>query len=151
MEQLLMWLTGFTKKWPDSTGNGTGLYEDDCRCIALAIPAAIPSSPGFYYREKGIMGLIMGQSTLLVYMADFTYSLISRAIGTAVGGVAGLVVWYFGSGNGSGNPYGLGAAMAVAVAILMWARLVLNSALLQATIFSAATCLIVVGYSYDDT
>lgn len=119
--------------------------------IALAIPAVIPSSAGFYYREKGIWGLIMGQSTLLVYMADFTYSLISRAVGTVVGGVAGLVVWYIGSGDGPGNPYGLGAAMAVAVAILMWARLFLNSALLQATIFSAATCLLVVGYSYDDT
>lgn len=119
--------------------------------IALAIPAVIPSSAGFYYREKGLWALIMGQTTVVVYMSDFTLSLVSRAIGTIVGGVAGLVAWYIGSGNGSGNPYGLGAVMAVVLVLLMWARIFAPVALLQGTIMGGATCILVIGYSYDDT
>ncbi|KAJ5911141.1 uncharacterized protein N7473_000444 [Penicillium subrubescens] len=75
-----------TKEW---LFNPHGLYA-----LRMAIPAVIPSSAGFYYREKGIWGLIMGQTTLLVYMADFTFSMISRTIGTVVGGVLGLLIWY---------------------------------------------------------
>ncbi|CDM35944.1 hypothetical protein DTO013E5_5452 [Penicillium roqueforti] len=119
--------------------------------IALAIPAAIPHTAGFYYREKGIWALIMGQTTLVIYMADFTFSLICRAIGTVVGGVLGLVVWYIGSGHGKGNPYGLAAIMAVALTILMWARIFTSPAFLQATIMAGATYILVVGYSFEDT
>jgi hypothetical protein len=119
--------------------------------VALAIPAVIPSSAGFYYREKGVWGLIMGQLSLLVYMADFTFSIISRAIGTVVGGLLGLLVWYIGSANGIGNPYGLAAISAPVLAILMWGRLFFNPGILQATIMSAATCLLIIGYSFDDT
>ncbi|KAL3489993.1 hypothetical protein BJX62DRAFT_226240 [Aspergillus germanicus] len=119
--------------------------------IALAIPAVIPSSAGFYYREQGIWALIMGQTTILVYMADFTFSMISRTTGTVIGGVLGLLIWYTGSANGPGNPYGLAAILAPVLAILMWARLFFNSGLLQATIMSAATCLLIVGHSFDDT
>jgi hypothetical protein len=119
--------------------------------IALGIPAAIPSSAGFYYREKGLWALIMGQTTLVVYMSDFILSLVSRTIGTIVGGVAGLVVWYVGSGNGYGNPYGLAAALAVAFTMLMWGRIFLPVAVLQAAMMGGATFVLVVGYSYDDT
>ena len=93
----------------------------------------------------------MGQTTLLVYMADFTFSMISRTIGTVVGGVLGLLVWYVGSGNGPGNPYGLAAILAAVLATLMWGRLFFNQGLLQATIMSAATCILIIGYSFDDT
>lgn len=119
--------------------------------VALAIPAAIPHSAGFYYREKGLWALIMGQTTLVIYMADFTFSLICRAIGTVVGGLLGLVAWYIGSGHGIGNPYGLAAIMAVVILILMWARIFAPPALLQATIMAGATCILVIGYSYEDT
>lgn len=119
--------------------------------IALAIPAVIPSSAGFYYRQKGLWALIMGQTTVVVYMSDFTLSLVSRAVGTVVGGVAGLVAWYIGSGHGSGNPYGLAAIMAVVIVLLMWGRIFAPLALLQATIMGGATCILVIGYSYDDT
>ncbi|KAE8361491.1 hypothetical protein BDV27DRAFT_132999 [Aspergillus caelatus] len=133
--------------------NSDGLYalRMIVLTVALAIPAVIPSSAGFYYREKGIWGLIMGQTTLLVYMADFTFSMISRTIGTVVGGVLGLLVWYTGSANGPGNPYGLAAISAAVLAVLMWGRLFFNPTLLQATIMSAATCILIVGYSFDDT
>ncbi|GFF70690.1 uncharacterized protein C57A7.05 [Aspergillus udagawae] len=119
--------------------------------IALAVPAVIPSSAGFYYREKGLWGLIMGQTTLLVYMSDFTFSLICRAVGTVIGGVVGLVAWYIGSGHGPGNPYGLAAISVPIILIFMWGRLFLSPAMLQATIMSAATFFLVIGYSFADT
>jgi hypothetical protein len=119
--------------------------------IALAVPAVIPSSSGFYYREKGLWGLIMGQTTLLVYMSDFTFSLICRAVGTVIGGVVGLAAWYIGSGHGPGNPYGLAAISAPVIVIFMWGRLFLSPAMLQATIMSAATFFLIIGYSFADT
>lgn len=119
--------------------------------IALAIPAVIPTSAGFYYREKGIWGLIMAQTTMLVYMADFMFSVVCRTIGTVIGGVLGLVAWYIGSGHGPGNPYGLAAIVAAVIVVMMWARLFFSPALLQGTMMSTATFVLTVGYSYDDT
>ncbi|KAL4928080.1 uncharacterized protein BDV17DRAFT_298812 [Aspergillus undulatus] len=119
--------------------------------IALSIPGLLPKTAGFYYREKGFWGLIMGQTGLLVYMADFTFSTLSRLVGTIVGGVLGLLAWYIGSGNGPGNPYGLSAVMAVMLIFFLWVRLYLPPNLLQGGIISAATFLLVVAYSYVDT
>lgn len=119
--------------------------------IALAIPAVIPTSAGFYYREKGIWGLIMAQTTMLVYMADFMFSVVCRTIGTVIGGVLGLVAWYIGSGHGPGNPYGLAAIVAAVIVVMMWARLFFSPALLQGSMMSTATFVLTVGYSYDDT
>ncbi|KAJ6155695.1 hypothetical protein N7470_006261 [Penicillium chermesinum] len=105
--------------------NSEGMYalRMVCVTIALGIPAVIPSSASFYYREKGLWALIMGQTTVLVYMSDFTLSLVSRFAGSVIGGVVGLVAWYIGSGNGNGNSYGLAAVMAVVVPMLMWLRI----------------------------
>ncbi|KAF7596200.1 hypothetical protein BBP40_002732 [Aspergillus hancockii] len=119
--------------------------------IALAIPASIPHSTGFYYREKGIWALITAQTTLLVYMGDFTVSLVGRTIGTVVGGVMGMVAWYIGAGHGAGNAYGLAAITAVMTAILMWWRLFLPPIFTMAAIMGGATFILVIGFSYDDT
>ncbi|KAL4883402.1 hypothetical protein BJY04DRAFT_226481 [Aspergillus karnatakaensis] len=119
--------------------------------IALSIPGLLPRTAGFYYRERGLWGLIMGQTGLLVYMADFTFSVLSRLVGTVVGGVLGLLAWYIGSGSGPGNPYGLSAVMAVFLAFFLWIRLYLPPNLLQGGILSAATFLLTVAYSYVDT
>lgn len=119
--------------------------------IALGIPAVIPTSAGFYYREKGIWALIMGQTTMLVYMADFVFSVVCRTFGTVVGGVLGLVAWYIGSGHGTGNPYGLAAITGAVVMVMMWGRLFFSPALLQAVMMSTATFVLTIGYSYDDT
>jgi hypothetical protein len=83
-------------------------------------------------------------------MADFTFSMISRTIGTVLG-VLGLLIWYVGSANGSGNPNGLAVISAAVLAFLMWGRLFFNPCLLQATIMGAATCILIVGYSFDDS
>lgn len=119
--------------------------------IALSIPAAIPHSAGFYYREKGLWGLIMGQTSLLVYMADFTFAVISRIVGTIVGGVLGLLAWYIGSGDGPGSPYGLAAIVGAILTIFIWIRLYLPPSFLQGGIMCGATFLLVVSYSFDDT
>ncbi|KAE8381310.1 hypothetical protein BDV26DRAFT_255734 [Aspergillus bertholletiae] len=119
--------------------------------IALGIPGVIPHTAGFYYREKGLWGLIMAQTGLLVYMSEFTFSVLGRLVGTVVGGVLGLLAWYIGSANGPGNPYGLSAVLAVMVAVMIWVRLYIRPNLLQGGIMGGATFLLVVAYSYDDT
>ncbi|KAM5356927.1 hypothetical protein ACJ41O_003573 [Fusarium nematophilum] len=117
--------------------------------IATSIPAAIPHSAGFFYREKGIWGVISAQTCLLVYMADFSFSVVSRALGTVLGGVMGMVAWYIGSGRGLGNPFGMGAVTAVFIIPLIWWRLFLPPAYAQATIMAGATFALVVGFSWD--
>ncbi|CEL03559.1 hypothetical protein ASPCAL04712 [Aspergillus calidoustus] len=119
--------------------------------LAISILAVLPNTAGFFYRERGLWGLIMAQTGLLVYMADFTFSVFSRLVGTIVGGLFGLLAWYIGSGGGPGNPYGLSAIMAAMLVIFLWIRLYLPPNLLQGGILAAATFLLVVAYSYVDT
>ncbi|KAL4745710.1 hypothetical protein BDW72DRAFT_211096 [Aspergillus terricola var. indicus] len=119
--------------------------------IAVSIAAVLPNTAGFFYRERGLWALIMSQTGLLVYMADFTFAVLARLIGTIAGGLLGLLAWYIGSGHGPGNPYGLSATLAVLLAIFLWVRLYLPPAFLQGGIMSAATFLLVVAYSYADT
>lgn len=117
--------------------------------VATGIPAVIPSSAGFFYREKGIWAVISAQTVLLVYLADFTFSLISRTIGTIVGGLIGMVTWYVGAGSGIGNPYGMAAATGVAIIPLLWWRLYLPPSFQFATIMAGATFALVIGFSWD--
>lgn len=117
--------------------------------IALSVPAVLPNTAGFFYREKGIWAVIMAQTCLLMYMADFTFSLVSRGLGTILGGALALAAWYAGSGNGIGNPYGLGATTAVVSFILMWWRLYLPPAFAQASIMTASTFVLIIGFSWD--
>ncbi|KAL4995970.1 hypothetical protein BDV10DRAFT_202665 [Aspergillus recurvatus] len=119
--------------------------------IAVSIAAVLPNTAGFFYRERGFWALVMAQTGLLVYMADFTFAVLTRVIGTIAGGVLGLVAWYIGSGHGPGNPYGLSAVLAVLLVVFLWLRLYLPPAFLQGGIMSAATFLLVVAYSYADT
>jgi hypothetical protein len=46
---------------------------------------------------------------------------------------------------------GLAAIMAVVLTILMWGRIFAPPAMLQALIMAGATCVLVVGYSFEDT
>ncbi|KAK6065548.1 hypothetical protein SCUP234_12523 [Seiridium cupressi] len=119
--------------------------------IALGVPAAITTSAGFYYREKGLWALIMSQMALVPYTSDFISSLLVRVIGTAAGGVFGLVCWYIGAGSGPGNAYGMAAIMAVAVVALMWWRLFAPPEQITAGIMMASTIYLVVSYSWIDT
>ncbi|KAM0351151.1 hypothetical protein ACHAPU_002935 [Fusarium lateritium] len=117
--------------------------------VALSVPAVIPSTAGFFYREKGIWAVISAQTVLLVYLADFTFSLVARTVGTIIGGLMGMVTWYIGAGSGIGNPYGMAAATGVMIVPLLWARLYLPPAFAFATIMAGATFSLVVGFSWD--
>jgi hypothetical protein len=134
-------------------GSTEGLYALRVTVVTIAISAiaVIPSSAGFFYREKGFWGLVMAQTCIMPYSADFVYGFISRIVGTIVGGVTGLVAWYIGAGNGPGNPFGMAAVMAAVLMIAMWLRLFLPKSTVQATIMGAATCYLVIGYSWNDT
>ncbi|KAH7184651.1 uncharacterized protein B0J16DRAFT_340278 [Fusarium flagelliforme] len=117
--------------------------------VATGIPAVIPQTAGFFYREKGIWAVISAQTVLLVYLADFTFSLVARTAGTLVGGVIGMVTWYIGAGSGIGNPYGMAAATGVAIIPLLWWRLFLPPSFQFATIMAGATFCLVIGFSWD--
>lgn len=117
--------------------------------IATGIPAAIPSSAGFFYREKGIWAVITAQTCVLIYMADFTFSMVSKLLGTVVGGVLGMVTWYIGSGSGQGNPYGMAASSGLMLVVVLWLRIFLPPSFTNATVLSGATFCLVVGFSYD--
>ncbi|KAI9038189.1 uncharacterized protein KD926_011231 [Aspergillus affinis] len=127
------------------------------RCI-LGVYHWFTSSEGLWclivrnstIKRKAFWGLIMGQTSLLVYMADFTFSVMARVVATISGGALGLAAWYIGSGSGQDNPYRLSAVMAVMLIIFMWLRLYLPPHLLQGGIMSGATFLLVVAYSYAD-
>jgi hypothetical protein len=117
--------------------------------VATCIPASIPSSAGFFYREKGIWAVISAQTVLVVYMADFTFSLVARTLGTIIGGVMGMVTWYIGAGTGTGNPYGMAAITGVMIVPILWWRLFLPPAYSIAVIMGGATFALVVGFSWD--
>lgn len=117
--------------------------------IATGIPAVIPHTAGFYYREKGIWTLVTAQTCILMYMSDFTFSIMTRAVGTVFGGLLGLVIWYISAGTGIGNPYGLAAALPFGIILFIWARLWLPQAYLQGTGLGASTFAMIIGYSWD--
>ncbi|KAL7920024.1 hypothetical protein ACQKWADRAFT_168290 [Trichoderma austrokoningii] len=131
--------------------NPAGMYSMRMVVVTLAtaIPATVPNSAGFFYREKGLWAVITAQTCVLLYMADFTFSLISRALGTVIGGLFGLVAWYIGSGSGHGNPYGLAASTAVFIVIAMWLRIFLPLAYVQATAMGGVTMILILGFSYE--
>ncbi|KAI1610765.1 hypothetical protein EDD37DRAFT_681496 [Exophiala viscosa] len=137
-------------KWFSST---SGLYalRVVIVTIALGIPAALPSTAGFFYREKGLWALIMAQVGMVPYAADFTWGLMLRLTGTVVGGVLGLVAWYIGAGDGPGNPYGIAAICVPFILVFMWGRLFGPPAFLQAIMLCAATFFLTVAYSWVDT
>lgn len=118
--------------------------------IATAIPASLPSTAGFFYRERGIWGVITAQIAVLVYMSDFTFALLGRVTGTITGGLIGMVAWYIGSGHGHGNAYGLAAITAAVTVVLVWWRLFLPPLMTGFAVMSGATFVLVMGFSYDD-
>ncbi|KAH8174077.1 aromatic acid exporter family member 2 domain-containing protein [Sarocladium implicatum] len=118
--------------------------------IALTLPASFATSADFFYREKGIWAVISAQTAMLVYMSEFTFGLITRTVGTILGGVMGMVAWYIGSGSGPGNPYGMAAITGVMIIPLIWWRLYLPAAFSFAIIMGSATFALVIGFSWDE-
>ena len=117
--------------------------------FATSIPAVIPHSAGFFYREKGIWAVITAQTSCSLLMADFTFSLYCRVLGTIFGGVAGMIAWYIGSGDGTGNPYGMAVTTAFMLLLIVWLRIFLAPEYTKATLLAGVTFLLVIGFSYD--
>ncbi|KAK6512328.1 hypothetical protein TWF481_001216 [Arthrobotrys musiformis] len=82
-------------------------------------------------------------------MGDFIFAVAMRFLGTIVGGVVGLVVWYIGSGSGPGNPYGIMAILAPCMIIAMILRIWAPQEWLTPTVMGVATLMLVVGDSWD--
>ncbi|KAK6359209.1 hypothetical protein TWF696_000373 [Orbilia brochopaga] len=117
--------------------------------IAMAIPTAVKSSAAFCYDNRAVWAVIMAQLTISQYMGDFIFSIAMRTLGTVIGGVFGLVVWYIGAGSGPGNPYGIMAILAPFVIFIIAIRIFAPMVLLMPTIMGGATMMLVVGYSWE--
>ncbi|KAL5519292.1 hypothetical protein ACEPAH_975 [Sanghuangporus vaninii] len=118
--------------------------------VLLWLPAVLRSSANLYYVEKGVWALIMAQTTLNVYVSDTIYSIVTRTLGTFLGLVMGLLIWYIGNGTGNGNPYGTAAAYGVFIIPILFARINAPPTLLQPLIMFCATLSLIVGYSWID-
>ncbi|KAK3615320.1 hypothetical protein LTR56_026662 [Elasticomyces elasticus] len=142
LTRFISWLTG--------TEGAFALRTLVCT-VAFGVIAVLPNSAGFFYKEKGLWGLIMSQTGLAVYSGDFVYAVLARVTGTVFGGVVGMAAWYIGAAGGPGNPYGIAAITAPIILVLVSLRLFLPAEYSQAVIMAGATFFLVVGYSWSDT
>ncbi|KAH8119852.1 hypothetical protein DFH11DRAFT_1754336 [Phellopilus nigrolimitatus] len=111
--------------------------------ILLWLPAIFPTSAYFYYVEKGVWALIMGQTSMTVYASDQIYDAMMRISGTVAGLATGLLAWYIGNGHGNGNPYGAAAAFGVFLIPVVFLRI-------NAPPAKLVTLALIVGYSWID-
>jgi hypothetical protein len=118
--------------------------------IAISIPAVLPNTAGFYFREKGLWALVTAQLGLGIYISDFTFSTFGPAAGTVAGGILGLLGWYMGSGSGPGNPYGLAAVCAIFLIPLLAIRLSVSPDNIPGGALVTVTFLMIIIYSYVD-
>jgi hypothetical protein len=118
--------------------------------VALWVPAVVRRTAHFYYVQKGIWALVMAQTTLTIYAGDQLYNYFLRLIGTFIGLIIGLLVWYIGNAHTRGNVYGTAASVGVFLVPLMFARLFAPPQYLRGVILMLATISLVVGYSWID-
>ncbi|KAK0384683.1 hypothetical protein NLU13_7161 [Sarocladium strictum] len=113
-----------------------GMYA--LRMVIVTIALTIPATLSSMHRQCSS------------YMSEFTFSFVTRTLGTIIGGAVGMVAWYIGAGNGPGNPYGMAASTAVVLLFILWARLFAPPTFLMAIIMGAATFALVIGFSWDE-
>jgi hypothetical protein len=95
------------------TADGIFALQHAVVSLALWVPAVMPRTAWFYYANKGLWALIMGQMGLATFAGDQLFGLARRLVGTALGLLNGMVVWYIAApGKGDGNVY---AAVVVTV------------------------------------
>ncbi|KIM39015.1 hypothetical protein M413DRAFT_447379 [Hebeloma cylindrosporum] len=128
--------------------NGIFAFRMGLVSVALWVPAVCHNSAWFYYSHKGLWALIMAQTALAVYAGDQIASFLERLIGTLLGLLIGMAVWYMGAGLGPGNPYGIVVATTVLVAPFLFARIAGPPAQLALWVMVAVTIVFVVGYSW---
>ena len=118
--------------------------------VALFVPSVCHSSAFFVYSNKGLWAVIMAQLALGVYTGEQIIAFIVRLVGTAIGLVNGMVIWYIGAGRGHGNPYGLVAASMVFTGPFLFVRLISPQAYMPIWMMSGVMSVFVVGYSWVD-
>ncbi|CAA7266340.1 unnamed protein product [Cyclocybe aegerita] len=116
--------------------------------VALWIPSVLHSSAWFYYENKGMWALIMAQTGLAVYAGDQIMGFFIRLLGTIIGLLLGIAVWYIGTGNGNGNPYGIVVASTVFLAPFVFTRVAGPPSQTAMWTMVPTTILFVVGYSW---
>lgn len=131
--------------------NGVFAFKYALVSVALWIPQVCAASAWLTYKEKGLWALIMAQTGLSVYAGDQIGGYVIRLIGTGIGLLLGMAVWYIGSGNGDGNPYGIVAATVVFMAPLIFARIAVPPQGMVIYLMTGVTTVFVVGFSWVDT
>ncbi|KAJ7247491.1 hypothetical protein C8J57DRAFT_1359112 [Mycena rebaudengoi] len=120
--------------------------------VALWVPAVVPRTAWFYYSNKGLWALIMGQLGLATYAGDAVFGAAIRIVGTGLGLLNGMVVWYIAApGKADGNPYAMVVVMTVFVAPVLCARIASPPAQMMFWLMTGVTTVLVVGFSWLDT
>jgi uncharacterized membrane protein YgaE (UPF0421/DUF939 family) len=86
--------------------------------------------------------------TMSRFVGDTAFQFVLRVMGTFIGAVVGLTIWYVGNANSQGNPYGMGAVCAVAFPLMMFYRL--HHPIIVQGILTMVTAVLVLGYSWQD-
>ncbi|KAL1742634.1 hypothetical protein HDZ31DRAFT_42783 [Schizophyllum fasciatum] len=131
--------------------NGIFAFKYALVSVALWIPQVCYSSAWLTYKEKGLWALIMAQTGLSVYAGDQIGGYVIRLIGTGIGLLLGMAVWYIGAGNGDGNPYGIVAATVVFISPFLLARIAAPPQDMIIYMMTGVTAVFVVGFSWVDT
>nr|ODN87215.1 hypothetical protein L203_03487 [Cryptococcus depauperatus CBS 7841] len=103
------------------------------------LPNFVASSATFYYLNRGVWCTIMRGDTATAWLG--------RVVASFWGCVAGMAIWYIGSGSSSGNPYGIAAVCALAFPAAAFFRVHFPGAVLTA-VMTPVTMGLVIGYSY---
>lgn len=82
----------------------------------------VPSTAAFWYENRGVWVSIMCALTISQFTADTIFGFVVRILGTFLGALLGMVIWYIGSGCGTGNPYALLIILAVVLPFIMFIR-----------------------------
>jgi hypothetical protein len=90
--------------------------------VLVALPSYFKTTAGWFYFNRGIWAVIMTALTIAQFTADTVFGFAVRIVGTFLGAVLGMVIWYIGSGSGTGNPYGLAAVLAVVLPFMLFVR-----------------------------
>ncbi|KAJ7328509.1 hypothetical protein DFH08DRAFT_884074 [Mycena albidolilacea] len=120
--------------------------------LALWIPAVVPRTAWFYYANKGLWALIMAQMGLATFAGDQLFGLATRIVGTALGLLNGMVVWYIAApGLKSGNAYAVVVVTTLFNAPYLFARIAAPPAQMMFWTMIGVTTVFIVGYSWLDT
>jgi hypothetical protein len=130
--------------------------------VLVSLPSYFKSSTGWFYSNRGIWAVIMTALTIAQFTADTVFGFVVRVVGTLLGAVLGMLVWYIGSGNGTGNAFGIMATLAVLLPFVMFVRINFVSSIFNIAnrqiyispmpaIILCMTICIIIGYSWQDT